>query len=199
MRNALVGLFVVVSLIGGTAHAQEGWVVQPRPRPFARPHFYLGAAPQALVVLDQTGPRSFLQSGGGFDLYLGGRVSSWLALELGWQPTFHNLERDAFGRPVGRIGLQAVTFDLKFFPTRGRVQPYFVAGAGGYLLGDNFDVFAAGPGFQVGGGLDVWITRHLSLGVRAQYRGVELIDYNPANDDTYLSMLSAAVDVTVRF
>jgi len=138
-------------------------------------------------------------AGGGFDLYLGGRVNSWLALELGWQPTFHNPEYDAFGRRVGRIEIQAVTFDLKFFPTRGRVQPYFVVGGGGYLLGDNFDVFAAGPGFQAGAGLDIWLMRHLSLGLRAQYRGVALVDYDPANDDTYISMLSAGADITVRF
>jgi opacity protein-like surface antigen len=205
MRNALIGLFVVAALAGGTAHAQEGYYAPPNyylvqpPQPFARSHFYLGVAPQAMVVLDQTGPRSFLDTGGGFDLYLGGRLNRWVGLELGWQPTFHNREVDAFGRPVGRIALQAVTLDMKIYFARGRVQPYFVGGAGAYLLGDNFDVFAAGPGFQVGGGLDIWLTRHLSLGVRAQYRGVDLVDYDPANDDTFISMLSAGVDLTVRF
>jgi len=208
MKKTVLGLLVAVVTVAGSGAAQaqsqypsqyqEPWVWQ-RPRPFARPHFYLGVAPQAMVVLDQTGPRSFLSTGGGFDLYLGGRGNIRLAMELGWQPTFHNPEYDAFGRRVGRIEIQAVTFDLKFFPTRGRVQPYFVVGGGGYLLGDNFDVFAAGPGFQAGAGLDIWLMRHLSLGLRAQYRGVALVDYDPANDDTYISMLSAGADITVRF
>jgi hypothetical protein len=189
--------FCGIAGVARPAHAEWVWV--QRSNPYARSHFYLGVAGQGVAVLDETGPRSFLSSGGGFDLFLGVRANRWAAFEFGWQPTFHNVEEDALGRPVGRIGLQALTLDVKIFPVHGPVQPYFSFGGGGYLMGDNFDVFAAGPGFQIGGGIDFWLSRWASLGLRVQYRGVDMIDYDPQNDNTFISMLVAGLDFTGRF
>jgi Outer membrane protein beta-barrel domain len=200
VRKLVLAVIAVVGLVGAARPAHAEWVwVNRQPNPYARPHFYLGAEAQGLVVLGATGPRAFLDHGGGFDLFLGGRLNRWAALEFGWQPTFHNPEQDVLGRQVGRVGLQALTIDAKFYPAHGRVQPYLSAGAGLYLLGDNFSVFAEGPGFQVGGGIDFWLSRWASLGVRAQYRGVDMVDYDAGNDDTYLSLLSFGVDFTGRF
>ena len=71
---------------------------------------------------------------------------------------------------------------------------------GGWAPEDYLGVVQRAPVWKGGfGGLDIWLTRHLSLGIRAQYRGVDLIDYDAANDDTFVSMLSAAADLTVRF
>ncbi len=201
MRKAIVALFAFVSLAGAARPARADWVyVSDRYyNPYARPHFYMGVEGQGIVVLGATGSNAFLDHGGGFDLYVGGRLNRWLALEAGWQATFHNPEVDDLGRQVDRVGLQALTLDAKFYPVHGPVQPYFSGGAGLYLLGDSFSVFSEGAGFQVGGGVDFWLTRHLSLGLRAQYRGVDMVDYNSQGNDTYLSLLSFGADITGRF
>jgi hypothetical protein len=199
VKKLLVVLIAFAALAGGARPARAEWVWVHRSNPYARTHFYLGIAGQGVAVLDQTGPRAFLAPGGGFDLFLGVRANRWVGVEFGWQPTFHNVEQDELGRPIGHIGLQALTVDVKFYPVHGPVQPYFSAGGGAYLLGDNFSVFAAGPGFQLGGGIDFWLSHWASLGLRVQYRGVDMIDYDPANDDTFISMLVGGIDFTGRF
>jgi hypothetical protein len=167
--------------------------------PYARRHVYLGAEAVGVAVLDETGPRAFLDHGGGVRLFVGGRLSRVFALEFAWEPTFHNNEVDIFGRRIGTIGLEALTVDAKFYPLHHRVQPYIDVGVGAYLLGDNFSVFAAGPGYQIGGGVDFWLTPHFSLGLKTLYRGVGLIDYDAYRDNTYLSLLSFGADFTGRF
>lgn len=199
MKKIVLALVALAAVVGTARPAHADWVWVSRYNPYARPHFYMGAEGQGLVVLGETGPRSFLDHGGGFDLFLGGRINRWAALEFGWQATFHNPEQDVFGQPVGHVGLQALTLDAKFYPVHGPVQPYFSAGGGLYLMGDDFSVFAEGPGFQVGGGIDFWLSRWASLGLRAQYRGVDMVDYDVYREDTYLSLLSFGVDVTARF
>jgi hypothetical protein len=199
VRKIILAVIAFAGLAGAARPAHAEWVWVNRVNPYARPHFYLGAEGQGLVVLGATGPRSFLDHGGGFDLFVGGRLNRWAALEFGWQATFHNPEYDVWGNRVDRVGLQALTLDGKFYPVHGPVQPYVSGGGGLYLMGDSFSVFAEGPGFQIGGGIDFWLTRNMSLGLRAQYRGVDMIDYDGANNDTYLSLLSFGVDFTGRF
>jgi hypothetical protein len=199
---ALLSLAFAVILPASAARAQPTYyyvVPAPLPNPYTRPHFYLGVEAVAVVVLNQTGPRGFLADGGGFNIFLGGRLSRHVALELGWQPTFHSNQVDIFGRPISFIGLEALTLDIKILFLRGPVQPYFTIGGGAYLLGDNFSVFAEGGGYQIGGGIDFWLGHHVSLGLKAQYRGVGLVDYDPQNDNTYLSLFTGALNLTIRF
>lgn len=175
--------------------------VQPEENLYARPHFYIGIGGVGSVVLNQ-GSKSFLSNGGGIDLTVGVRVHSVFAVELNWQPTFHNntnIDGSVFARPIGQLGLEALTTDLKFYPADGPVQPYFTIGGGIYFLGERFDIFADGPGYEVGGGIDFWLSPWISLGVKAQYRGVELIDFDSHNNNTYLSMFTAGGDLTARF
>lgn len=202
MKKLLLALLAFGCIAGAAQPAHADWVWVPRHHrynPYARPHFYLGGAGVGVGIVDQTGPRSFLSSGGGFDLFLGARFNRWFALELGWQPTFHNPEFDDYGRQVDRIGIQALTLDGKVFLVHGPIQPYVMAGVGAYLMGDSLDVFAEGPGFQVGGGVDFWIGPHFSIGLKVQYRGVQMIDVDPNNDDTFISMITGAVDFTGHF
>ncbi len=202
MKTLLLALLVFGCLAGVATPARADWVWVNRHHhynPYARPHFYLGIAPVAVGILSETGPNSYLSSGGGFDLFLGVRANKWFALELGWQPTFHKPEYDQFGQQVDRIGLQALTLDGKFYFVHGPIQPYVTAGVGAYLLGDSLDVFAEGPGFQVGGGVDFWIGPHFSIGLKLQYRGIDMIDVDPNRDDTFISMITGAVDFAVRF
>jgi Outer membrane protein beta-barrel domain len=199
MKRTVFALVIAAfCLAAAPAHAEWVWVNRPY-NPYARRHFYLGAQPAGVVVLHETGPRAFLDHGGGVRLFLGGRLSRIFALEFAWEPTFHNNEVDIFGRPIGTIGLEALTVDAKFYPLHRRVQPYISVGAGAYLLGDNLSVFAAGPGYQVGGGVDFWLSPHFSLGLKTQYRGVGLVDYDVYRDNTYLSLLTFGVDFTGRF
>jgi hypothetical protein len=204
MIRKIVMLSLLAAAIGsaGTAHAEYRryyYYQYPWDNPYTRTHFYLGGSGVGVVVLDQTGPNAILNHGGGFSLFLGVRFARFFALEAGWQPTFHNTEFNQFGQPVSTIGLQSITGDFKFYPARGPVQPYFSIGAGAYLLGDNFSVFAEGPGYQIGGGVDFFVSPWFSVGLRIQYRGVELFDYDPRNDNTYLSMLNLGVDLTGHF
>ncbi len=200
MRKIILAVVAFVGLVGAARPAHADWVwVNRWYNPYARPHFYMGIEGVGVAVLNETGPRAFLDHGGGFNLFLGGRLNRWAALEFGWQATFHNPELDVWGRPIDRVGLQALTMDFKFYPVHGRVQPYVSGGMGLYMMGDSFDVFAEGPGFQVGGGIDFWLSRWASLGLRVQYRGVDMVDYDPANDDTFISMITGGVDFTGRF
>ncbi|HZS39725.1 MAG TPA: outer membrane beta-barrel protein [Polyangia bacterium] len=194
----VLGAFAALSLAPRPARAEFVYV-RPAPNPFARPHFYMGAEVVGVAVVGETGPRSFLDHGGGFNLFVGGRINRVFALELGWQPTFHNNQTDIFGERVSTVGLDALTVDGKFYPLYGPIQPYLTVGAGLYLLGDNFSVLAEGPGYQIGAGIDFWITRHVSLGLKAQYRGVALVDYDVFRDNTYLSLITGSGNLTVRF
>jgi hypothetical protein len=167
--------------------------------PFARPGFYLGGSGVGVLVLGEIGPRSFLTDGAGFSIFAGFRTGRVFALELAWQPTFHNDRYDIYGRPVSAIGLDAFTLDGKIYLAYRRVQPYFMFGGGAYVLGDYFSAFAAGPGYQLGGGIDFWPSSWFTIGLKVQYRGVALLDYDPSQDNTYISMVTGAIDLTGHF
>ena len=79
-----------------------------------------------------------------------------------------------------------MTFTLNgkiHIPTRGPIEPYFQAGIGFAYTGVSYDagcgvcdgydsVFAKGPAFNIGGGLDFWMGPFFSLGGRLLYRGL---------------------------
>jgi hypothetical protein len=174
-------------------------IIIPQPDPYARSHFYLGVAGVGVAVLDQTGPRAFLQAGGGFELTVGARLGRLLALEANWQPTFHNNQVDIFGNTVNTVGLNALTGDLKLFLLHGSIQPYFTVGAGFYSMGNAFSNIADGVGWEIGGGVDFWLGRFFTLGLKAQYRGVALFDYDLFNDNTYLSLFTGSANVGFHF
>jgi hypothetical protein len=111
---------------------------------------------------------------------------------------------------VTLIGLDAITVDLKVFILRGanivnagraaELQPYVTVGGGAYLLGDRFTEIAAGPGWEIGGGVDLWIGPYFSFGLKAQYRGVGLIGYDPQQRlNTYISLFTGSGNGTVHF
>jgi hypothetical protein len=202
MRTAILSIFVgLAAVIPAPAQAQSVVVVPNPEASYARRHFYLGAEGVGVAVLGQSGPREFLSHGGGVNLFLGGRVSRRAAIEFGWQPTFHG--RD--GAPLaagdnGGLGFSALTFDVKLFPLLGPIQPYFAAGVGSYFLTDDgMSLYAEGPGYQVGGGIDFWLGRHVSLGLKAQYRGVGMVNYDRQGTNSYLSLFTGAINVTGRF
>ena len=185
--------------VQATLPAEPVLVVHSVPEPYARSHLYMGAGGAAVVTLGQSGPRSFLQSGGGFNVFFGGRANRWISLELDWQPTFHSNNQDIFATPVSTLNLHALTADIQLHLLRGSIQPYLTAGGGVDVLAESGRVLAQGPGFQVGAGVDFWLNRFISLGLKAQYRGAKLYGYNRFDDDTYLSLLNIQAVLAAHF
>jgi opacity protein-like surface antigen len=202
LRSLLaLSTFAVVALAASPARADWVWVNRYQ-NPYVRPHFYLGAEGVGVFTFHQTDHQFLTAGGGGFNVFIGGRLNRWAGIELGWQPTFHNqLYSQSTDQPNGRyLALQALTLDLKVYLARGPVQPYVMGGAGLYMLSDNFNVLTLGPGWQVGGGLDFWLGTHVTLGLRVQYRGVDVQDgFDTAAPRTYLSMLTGGLDLTGHF
>ena len=74
--------------------------------------------------------------------------------------------------------------DLKaHLPTNSPMEPYLQVGGGLLMSGgiylddrvlDRPDSFAFGAVINAGCGLDLWVTRHISMGARVLYRGMAL-------------------------
>jgi hypothetical protein len=208
MRSLLLPLVVAATLLGTASPARADWVWRYRNfDPYIRRHFYLGGAGVGAFVVNETGNHAFVGNGGGFDLFAGIRIFHHFALEFGWQPTFHTVPpADAtylFGDPNHIVGVEAFTLDGKIYLASNKVQPYLMFGAGAYVMGDRFSILATGGGFQLGFGFDFWFNPWFSLGLKAQYRGIYLggIDQYGTNQgvDTFISMITAALDLTAHF
>jgi uncharacterized protein YjeT (DUF2065 family) len=164
--------------------AVVGVVLLVAPRPAAaqrltkqaidRPSFYLGLAGMGNFVINQANAPvdGFIEQGGGFGLFLGGRLAPMFALEFGYALNFHNPVQTGAG--FDALLLHAWTLDGKLiFPNHSNVRPYFQFGFGVYELANVVDTpYRNGIGFQLGGGLDFWLNRALSIGFRALYHGV---------------------------
>jgi hypothetical protein len=192
LLTLFAGVLSVGFLIPEEALAQYhggGYGYGPRPmRPrFGyrhRFHGYIGGQLMAMAVLNnslegkQTG---WIGQGGGFGLFGGLRLGPFVGLELNWTFTAHD---EAFedGYSLDLIQIQTVTADFKLhIPTRGRVEPYIQAGAGFAFMGVTGDyvadyIFASGPAFNVGGGLDFYLSPFFSIGGRLLYRGMYYTD-----------------------
>jgi hypothetical protein len=168
-----------------------------------RPGVYLGLAGMGNFVLDQASAPvdGFIDHGGGFSLFLGVRLAPMFALELAYALNIHNPVQDASGNTVDALLLHAGTLDLKvIFPTRTNVRPYLQVGLGVYELASYADstLYRNGVGFQLGGGLDLWLDRFWSIGFRALYHGVAFTQ-DIGNDRPFLSTVSVEGNVQLHF
>ncbi|HEX2573823.1 MAG TPA: hypothetical protein VH877_30015 [Polyangia bacterium] len=195
-RGCALVLAAALTLLGTTAHAE--WPYDYARSAYGRSHFYLGGGPSVVLVLRQSGPRPLLSDGAGFRFTLGGRLGRHFGMEFTWSPSFHHHDPDYFGRLFGLMRLTTLSVDGKFYPLRGPIQPFVLFGGGAYLLGDRFSLIAGGPGYQLGGGIDFWLSRHVSLGVTAQYRGA-LVFESLYSGVSYLGLFTGSLDVTGRF
>jgi hypothetical protein len=167
-----------------------------------RPGVYLGLAGMGNFVINQANApvTGFIDQGGGFGLFLGGRLAPMFALELGYSLNIHT-PVDQGGVTVDALLLHAWTLDAKvIFPNRSNVRPYFQIGFGVYELASYADstLYRNGIGFQIGGGLDFWLNRFWSIGFRALYHGIyftqSVYDYHP-----FLSTVSVEGNVQIHF
>lgn len=146
-----------------------------------------------------------LDTGGGFNLSLGLRLSQYVALEMTWMSSFHD---SANFEGTGSSVFTGITGDAKLyiFTKARRIEPFFQIGLGAYVW--NRDGYGSeslgGPGIQAGGGVDIHLNPAVSLGGTILYRGAHL-DNRDASivgfpvESTFLSMLTFGGNVQLHF
>lgn len=160
---------------------------RPVERPY-RPRLHFGIGVHGASILDDSnsGSDSNFDTGGGFSLDFGWRLGSSFSLDLGLSTSFH----DSLSG-LETANLTSITVDGRFFlgDWNQRLQPYLQAGLGAYVLSyDNSDNTYSGPGFQLGGGIDFYLSRGVSIGAKLLYRGAFLQrDYYDYYGDSYYS------------
>jgi hypothetical protein len=210
-------LLAVTSILAFPAAASAQYYYRPArayygrpayaPPPIDRPGVYLGFAGIGDIVANQANSPTgdFIGSGGGGAVFLGVRLNPTIALEFGVGETLHNGVQDALGF-VNYLYLTSVTGDLKlFFPNPSNVRPYVQGGLGFYGLGYSWgdeavmvdQTFTSGVGFQLGGGLDIWLNPWWSLGGRLLYHGIYFTDVG--GNKPFLSTVSLEANLQLHF
>lgn len=183
-RNALIAA-LALAILAPAAHADMAYespaVVASRVEPH-HDRVYVSLGLVGTAMIDR---KAVL--GDGVGLALGVNLSRNVALELGVLGT----GRSSSAVDPGADGflLGAVTLDAKVRILRGTVEPYVQAGIGEYGNGVvedmSADRVALGPGFQVGGGVDIWASPYVSFGLRALYRGMSSSDIAFGDDSAH--------------
>jgi len=168
-------------------------------------HFGIGVHGASILEDEDSGSSSAFDTGGGFSLDFGWRLGSSFSLDLGLSTSFHDV-----GYTVDAANLTSITIDGRFFLSdwNQRLQPYLQAGLGAYVLSyaDNDEPFS-GPGFQLGGGVDLYLSRGVSIGAKLLYRGAYVEreyydyygDYYYAGDTSFISSFVYGADVKFHF
>jgi hypothetical protein len=156
----------------------------------ARPSlWYAGVGLVGTSILDQSGGPQQLETGGGVSAWVGLNLSRVVSLELGWLGSFHNPATVStwYGPETDFLVLEGVTADAKVHLMRGPITPYLQGGVGVYSLssqhGSVFD--SVGPGYQLGGGVDLAAGPFVTFGLRALYRGIAM---TPPHADSFDTM-----------
>jgi hypothetical protein len=180
-----------------------------------RPHLYLGVRGVGLLVVDQETDflEGYLDDGAGVAAFAGVKLGPWTALEFNWTTTWHDEALELGGGQatfLDDLYLMTFTGDLKIhFPTPSVTDPYFLVGGGYALLGADYragfdadEIFAEGPTFEIGGGINVFLMPRLSVGGQIYYRGIyfDEPDYDALfpRHDNYVSGVIFDVDLTVH-
>ena len=210
---------------GGRSYNQGRGHAPPRGRSRSRRgyrhriHGYAGGQVMAMPILFQ-GVEGIgaLGPGGGGGLFGGVRLGPMVALEVNWTMTVHD-ESYSEGpytlvTEIGAIHVQTVTADFKLhIPSRGPIEPYFQIGGGYAMMGFmEYEYpsafFATGPTFEIGGGLDFWLSPFVSVGGHLLYRGMYFSaaahGINTSNglvvaDSNFLNALSLDINATLHF
>lgn len=168
-----------------------------------RPHAYVGGQLSGLIVVSQVTDyiNGYLGHGGGVGLFVGGRLSPYFSLEGNWLMTWHNNTYQELGGTtvvdLDALYLMGFTVDGKIhIPTRGPIEPFFQAGVGWsfvgatYSTGSGDSVFASGPMFEAGAGLDLWLGPWFSVGGRVLYRGYYFGEPSVDRGDTFANFVN---------
>lgn len=182
----------------------------PRPRrevePIYDPMFHFGIGVHGTSVLSSNSEiTDGLGSGAGFDLSFGWRIAPTFSLDFNWMTSFHDAGDSASG---SEAALSHFSIDGRIFlaDKSRQVQPYLQAGIGAYILGRDsweYDTLT-GVGFQLGGGIDFYLSRHVSIGGKLLYRGAHLDNAEDAwptfpTESTWLSAFTYGGDLKFHF
>jgi hypothetical protein len=215
----LVSLVVVLALLTPSASAEtyrhprrRYYYVYDSPPPWvAPPRFiggFIGFTGFGTLRLAQDGGVEYLRHGGGIGIFGGVDIGRIVTLHFGYDASFHNPDTSCDGNgnyvwcTSSFLVLETVHADLKLrIPTRTRVMPFFqVGGLVAWIGRQDYPTDAVGGGFEVGGGIDFWLARHVTLGIHALYRGIRMGDYYTyTGSDTFLSLLNVGGDLTFHF
>lgn len=183
----------------------------PRPRRVAEiaynPMFHFGVGVNGTSVLSADGSQltDGLDSGAGFEMSFGWRLAPRFSLDFTWLMSFHDA---AVGAAGPEAALTSLSVDGRFFLVdRSRqTQPYVQLGVGAYILGtDSWDFNAlTGAGFQLGGGVDFYLSRYVSIGAKVLYRGAYLDNAESTwsqfpTESTWLSAVTYGGDLKFHF
>lgn len=181
---------------------------QSRPRGYweeSRRGLYLGVGGQAVFVTESSNELSeLLDTGGGGIFFLGYRINDYFALEGSLSASYHGAD----GTYVDYAGgaLHGLALDGKVFlvPRSKRLEPFLQMGFGGYMFYEDSyrSSELAGMGFHLGGGADLRVARHLSLGLRALYKGLNLrndTEWYVNRTDVFMSLFALEANVQFRF
>jgi hypothetical protein len=203
MKKLVKGVVVLVAmgvglLVPGSASAHD-W----DDREHDDSGLYIGLGGMGNFVVNQANAPvdGFINQGGGFTAFLGLRLGRMLALEAGYTVDIHNPVHNSQGATVNALVLHSGTLDLKIlFPTHSPFRPFLQAGLGVYELASYADStdYRNGLGFQLGGGLDFFLNRVISVGGRVLYHGIsftqEIDGTNP-----FLSTVSVEGNIQIHF
>lgn len=224
---AIALALVAAASAGSPAEAQYAQYYGPGPTPGYQPqrlrprlfrhrvHGYVGGQLSAVAVLAQSTDYSegYMGSGGGGGLFGGVRLGPFLSVEGNWSVSYHDdraIEGDTLFVALDALYMMNFSVDGKLhLPTYGPIEPYLQAGVGFAYLGATFasdydgdSVLASGPLFNLGVGLDGWISPWLTLGGRILYRGLAFGEVNSsggAGHANYVSGLSFDVNMALHF
>jgi hypothetical protein len=193
---------------GKRRKTKSTWYQHRRPRRYEqqnRPVLYIGGGLLAdFISRGDTEASQIIRTGGGFDLFLGLRLSPQFALELGGLMSVHATDHDLVDYDTAL--LNGLTLDGKFFliPQSTRLEPFLQFGLGGYSVQEEGygGRELSGGGFHAGGGLDIHLSRALGFGVRALYKGIWMdnaTDFSPATKSVYHNHATIEANVQLHF
>ena len=191
------------------------------PAPSAPVHLYAGLSGSGVAAVAQATDyrRGYLGNGGGGGLFAGVRLGPHVSLELDGRVT-RNGERFAAARvtniPVGGLAVTTLVGGIRLhWPLGGALEPYGRLGAGYAAIVASYPdcaacdtVFATGQAAELGAGVDLALTRRITVGVRAGgqllhfgedafERRLRQPDRTPSR--TRAAIFSATADLTAAF
>lgn len=176
------------------------------PPKWRRPVFYLGLGGFGSAIACDRGENFScdMDGGGGIELFLGWRLGGVLGIDLDWMTSFH--DAPTVFDPTMTAALTTIAANLRFYliPSSHRIEPYALIGLGGTALTRDTDRLATltGPSLSAGAGVDINITRRLTLGVKASWRGAWLADRDEFAldaEESFLSTVNAGAHLRVNF
>jgi len=215
----LLGLLVLPDLVVAQPVAHSGytrrkpgrstWAPVPRPRRESETNrlgLYIGGGILADYLVDSGDDLTrFIRTGWGGELFLGLRLSTRIALELGGNMSFHDTD-PSLQLHYDQAVLSGLTLDLKYFliPDSVRIEPFLQGGAGFYTVSEEGlkGREMTGGGCHAGGGIELLLTRSIGLGARVLYKGMYMdngTELQPATRSVYLNHLTGDLNVSLHF